>query len=184
MVDDGKNPDVILEIQLVVNALREDVNAMEQARAWERLAKLRGKSLRELAEMLNYDHTVVGRKISLTRLPEEIQADVESGAISQEEGIALAKVDDPAEQADLHRQVKAKSISRDDLRARTRKPAGQGGSAQARSKAGSATLTSRRFKADGIKFEAVATRKEGFTRDAYLAALEAEAAKVRAEIAS
>lgn len=122
VVDNKANAETVLEIQLVVNALREDVNPMEQARAWERLARLNGKSLRELAEMLNYDHTVIGRKISLLSLPDEIQADIEGKRISQETGIALARIEDPAEQAALAERAKAGELPRSELRERIARP--------------------------------------------------------------
>lgn len=179
VVDSEATRDTILEIQLVVNALREDVNPMEQARAWQRLAESRKMTHRALAEMLNYDHTVIGRKISLLGLPDDIQAAIEAGEITQEQGIGINQVDDPIRQAELAARAKAGDLTRAELRKETKKrTAGKGGKTKGKAK----VATKRTFKADaGLRI--TAERAKGIEPAALAEAFERLAAEIRAELA-
>jgi ParB family chromosome partitioning protein len=106
----------VLEIQLVTNALREDVPAVEQARSWQRLMEVKGLSQRELAELLGYDHTTITRSLGLLNLPKPIQAAVDAGEIRPQTGYELSRIEDPAEQAALADEARAGRLKRDDLR--------------------------------------------------------------------
>ena len=123
------SPEDVLEIQLVTNALREDVPAVEQARSWRRLMDAKGLSHRELAEQLGYDHATVTRALGLLNLPESIQAQVDAGEIRPQTGYELSRIDDAEEQAHLAEEAKAGRLKRDDLRRRVKesKPARAGG---------------------------------------------------------
>jgi ParB family chromosome partitioning protein len=108
--------DEVLEIQLVTNALREDVPPVEQARAWRRLMDARGMSQRELASKLGYDHGTVTRALGLLNLPESIQASVDAGEIRPQTGYELSRMADPVEQAKLADEAKAGRLKRDEIR--------------------------------------------------------------------
>ena len=185
VVESEANRDTILEIQLVVNALREDVNPMEQARAWGRLADSKKMSLRDLAKMLNYDHSVIGRKISLLDLPEEIQAAIEAKEISQEMGIGLALVDDPTEQAELAERIKAGDMTRQEMRQRAaqRKATGKGGATKPKAKAKPKPRTTWTYKGEaGLRI--TAERAKGIDLTALLVGMESAVEQIRGELAN
>ncbi len=182
VVESEANRETILEIQLVVNALREDVNPMEQARAWQRLAESRKMSLRDLAKMLNYDHTVIGRKISLLDLPEDIQTAIENKAISQETGIGLAQIADPVKQAELAAQAKENDLPRGELREVVK--ASKAGKPTATGNAGTGKVKppiARTFKfPGGLRIEA--TRAKGLDPLTLVEAPRSAPAEVEAEL--
>ena len=181
VVDNEANRETVLEIQLVVNALREDVNPMEQARAWARLAEIRRVSIRELARSLNYDHSMVGRKISLLSLPEEIQAAIEANQIPQETGIALAQVADPVKQAELSERAIKGDLPRSELRQQTAKSS-RTRSAKARTKGKSKPITSRTFKENSGGYRITIERAKGINPATMLEALQLAVAQVEAEM--
>ncbi len=124
------DPAEILEVQLVINALREDVQPVEQARSYESLMKAKGYSQRQLADRLNVDHSTIARALAMLTLPAPIQEAVDAGAIRPQAAYELSRVEDPAEQADLAERAKAGNLKREELRARvarTSKPKGRGG---------------------------------------------------------
>lgn len=119
----------ILEIQLVTNALRDDVAPVEQARAYRRLMDSRGYTHRALADRLNIEQATVTRALALLNLPETIQTSVDAGEIRPQTAYELSKVDDPTEQAELAEEAKAGRLKRDDIRGRVAskpKAAGKG----------------------------------------------------------
>lgn len=75
------DPATTLAEQLTENCLREDLTAMEQARAYRTLMAAEGWSQRQLAEYLHVSQPTVSRVLSLLSLPPETAAAVESGAV-------------------------------------------------------------------------------------------------------
>jgi len=67
---------------LVENALREDLSAMEQARAFKALIELNGWSARHLAAELAVNPATVTRALALLELPIAVQDQVEQGALA------------------------------------------------------------------------------------------------------
>ncbi len=122
VVADEATAEDILEDQLVENALRVDLQPIEQAKAYRRLISARGLTQRQLAERLHVGHASIARALALLELPETIQAKVESGAIAPNTAYELSKVGDPGEQAQLAGEAEAGRLRRDDLKERTRSP--------------------------------------------------------------
>ncbi|MCA9216801.1 MAG: ParB/RepB/Spo0J family partition protein [Planctomycetales bacterium] len=98
--------------QLVENAQREDLAPMELARAIESLASLTKWSNRRIAEALGFNHTTVGRYLSLLKLPEQVQQLVQNRDLAPciAAEITKAKAED---QERLGRQIVAKGLNRD-----------------------------------------------------------------------
>ena len=181
VVEDQTDPDVILEMQLVTNALREDVAPVEQARAWERLMKAQGLTHRELAARLGYDHTMVNKSLALLDLTPSVQELVDAGKIPASTAVAIGKRLDPADQQAVVDQVITEGLSR----ARAVEVADQVASKRTPSKPsakGKAKVkTSWKFKASaGLTI--TAERARGVDPRALLEALEVFAAEVRAGI--
>ena len=78
---------------LMENVRRKDVTAIEEAQAIQRLVKEFGWTQGRVAEMLGYkDAATVSNKLRLLRLPEEIQAKVSSGDLSERAARSLVSV--------------------------------------------------------------------------------------------
>lgn len=88
-----------LELALVENLQREDLNAMERARAYRRLMAEFGLTQDEIAERVGKSQPSVANSLRLLNLPPQIQASLEAGRIS--EGHARAILSAGAEAAML-----------------------------------------------------------------------------------
>jgi ParB family chromosome partitioning protein len=71
-----------LEMTIVENLQRADLNPIEQARAFERLSREFGLTQEQMAAKTGKDRASVGNFIRLLKLPDAIQGLVESGALS------------------------------------------------------------------------------------------------------
>ncbi len=71
-----------MEITIVENLQRADLNPMEQARAFERLAREFHMTQEQMAQRTGKDRATVSNFLRLLRLPQTVQARVESGELS------------------------------------------------------------------------------------------------------
>jgi len=100
-----------LELALVENLLREDLNPMEEAEAYQRLLAEFGWTQEELAQRVARDRSSVANCVRLLKLPELIQADLRAGRLTMGHARALLSLDSPAEQLRLREQILAHSWS-------------------------------------------------------------------------
>jgi ParB family chromosome partitioning protein len=110
-----------LAVQLVENALREDLRPIEQARAYRALMELKGWSGNQLARELSIHQASVARALALLDLPATIQEQVEQGTLSPATAYEVSKVDDAVQQQALAARIVAESLSRDDVAHEVRK---------------------------------------------------------------
>jgi ParB family chromosome partitioning protein len=87
--------ELALEMTLVENIQREDLNAIEQARAFERLMDEFQSTQEAVAERTGKDRTTVANAIRLLKLEPTIQDWIEEGKLSAGHGRALLAVPDP-----------------------------------------------------------------------------------------
>src|SRR6202162_479620 len=87
--------ELALEMALVENIQREDLNAIEQARAFERLMDEFQSTQEAVAERTGKDRTTVANAIRLLKLEPTIQDWIEEGKLSAGHGRALLAVLDP-----------------------------------------------------------------------------------------
>lgn len=71
-----------LELTIVENLQREDLNAMDHARAFERLSSEFGLTQEQMAHRTGKDRTSVANYLRLLKLPVLVQAEVEAGRLS------------------------------------------------------------------------------------------------------
>ena len=83
----------ILEQQLIENLLREDLKPIEQAKAFEQLMTLNGWTGKELGEAIRVNPSKVTRSLSLLKLPEDVQQQVEAGKLSARAAYELSKLE-------------------------------------------------------------------------------------------
>src|SRR5215471_19333580 len=87
--------ELALEMTLVENIQREDLNAIEAARAFERLMKEFDLTQDVVAERTGKDRTTVANAVRLLKLESPIQEWIEEGKLSAGHGRALLAVLDP-----------------------------------------------------------------------------------------
>jgi ParB family transcriptional regulator, chromosome partitioning protein len=104
--------DELLALQLVENALREDLRPIEQARAFRALMQARGWSGSQLARELGIAQPAVVHALRLLDLPRGIQAAVEQGELAPSVAYEISKLDDPREQAEVAARVVDEGLSR------------------------------------------------------------------------
>ena len=88
----------IMELSLIENLQREDLNPMEEARAYKRLMEEFGLTQEEIAGRGSKSRPVIANALRLLKLDERVQAMVEQGEISMGHARALASVLIPEEQ--------------------------------------------------------------------------------------
>jgi len=91
----------LLEISLVENIQREDLNPLEEAAAYKRLQDEFGLTQEEIAAVLGKDRSSVANTLRLLRLPEEVKQAVREGRISRGHALAIASLEDENEQIKL-----------------------------------------------------------------------------------
>lgn len=100
-----------LEIALVENLLREDLNPIEEARAFVTLVETYGLSQEQVAERVGRDRSTVANTVRLLSLPVEVQRAVEDGALSGGHARAVLMLSDPDDQRDLVRAIQKEGLS-------------------------------------------------------------------------
>lgn len=85
-----------LELAIIENVQRADLNAIEEAKGYERLGAEFGYSHSEIAKIIGKSRSHVANTIRLLNLPEEARRRVGEGAISAGHARALLSVSDPA----------------------------------------------------------------------------------------
>lgn len=101
----------LLEWALVENIQREDLNPLEEARAYERLIAERGLSQEEVAKKVGKDRTTISNSIRLLRLPEEVLGYVKTGELSSGHARALLGLFSRDHQIQLARRVVKERLS-------------------------------------------------------------------------
>jgi ParB family chromosome partitioning protein len=111
----------LLELALVENLQREDLNPVDEALAYQRLADDFGLTQEQIAAGVGKDRTSVANYLRLLRLPEEVRGDLASGALSMGHARALLALPDASSQRQAARDVISKSLSVRDTEALVKK---------------------------------------------------------------
>jgi ParB family chromosome partitioning protein len=100
-----------LELALVENIQREDLNPIDEALAYKRLADQFELTQEQIAAAVGKDRATIANHLRLLRLPEEVRTEVASGRLSMGHARALLSLAGEAEQRQLARDVLARSLS-------------------------------------------------------------------------
>ena len=100
-----------LELALIENVQREDLNPIEEASAYRRLAQEFRMTQEEIAGAVGKDRATVANYQRLLTLPAEVQADVAAGGLSMGHARALVSLPDAASQRRTARDVQARDLS-------------------------------------------------------------------------
>jgi ParB family chromosome partitioning protein len=101
----------LLEVALIENIQREDLNPIEQALAYRRLADQFEMTQEAVATAVGKDRVTIANTVRLLKLPEEVRAVVASGALSMGHARALLALADESEQRRMAREVIARGLS-------------------------------------------------------------------------
>src|SRR2546423_7075449 len=99
----------VLELSLIENIQREDLNPIEEARAYKRLIDTVGLTQETVAERVGRDRSYVTNYLRLLRLPEDLQELLQSGRLTTGHARALLG----AEEVDVQRRIARKIIDQD-----------------------------------------------------------------------
>ena len=109
-IDEGGDAK-ILEMALIENIQREDLNPIDEALAYARLASEFTMTQDAIAAAVGKDRTSVTNHLRLLKLPHEVRAEVAAGRLSMGHARALLAVADDAQQRQAARDVIAQSLS-------------------------------------------------------------------------
>ncbi len=100
-----------LEIALIENLQRQDLNPMEEARAYNALTQRFDLSQEAVAQRVGKARATVANSLRLLNLPLDIQEDVLGGRLTAGHARAILALDEPAKQRRLRDLVISKSLS-------------------------------------------------------------------------
>jgi ParB family transcriptional regulator, chromosome partitioning protein len=109
-----------LEVGLIENMAREDLNPVEEARACATLVQELGLTYQQLGERLGRGHVTVWNLVHLLELPVEVLELLERGALSKSHGTALLVASDPRVRSRLAGEAIEQGWSTRTLEARAR----------------------------------------------------------------
>lgn len=101
----------LLELALLENLQREDLNAMEIALSYKRMMEELDYTQEQVAERMGKDRSTVANFIRLLKLPPDIQLAVRNGQLSMGHARALINVDTVDKQLFIYKEIKEKGLS-------------------------------------------------------------------------
>jgi ParB family chromosome partitioning protein len=101
----------VMELALVENIQREDLNAIEIALAYEHLAEASGMTQEKISERVGKSRTAVTNYMRLLKLPAQIQMALRDREIDMGHARALLSLDSPSMQLKIFRDVQKNQYS-------------------------------------------------------------------------
>ena len=103
--------DQLLQVALIENIQRENLNAIEEAQAYRRLADEANLSQEEIAGAVGKDRATIANYMRLLRLPVEVRNDLAAGSLSMGHARALLGLQDETGQRRIAREVVSRGLS-------------------------------------------------------------------------
>lgn len=101
----------VVEMALIENIQREDLNAIEIALAYQKLIETYGLTQEQLSERVGKKRTTIANYVRLLKLPAEIQMGLKDRRIDMGHARALISVEDPEVQIALYEQIISEGLS-------------------------------------------------------------------------
>ncbi len=120
------DPKEKLVLALIENIQREDLNPIEEARAYERLTRDFGMTQEDVAKKVGKGRSTVANLMRLLDLPEEILRAVETGKVSAGSARALIGVTDDRERMRMFRKLVSGGMTTRDVESGARQATGKG----------------------------------------------------------
>jgi ParB family chromosome partitioning protein len=105
------NDQQMLEMALIENIQRENLNAIEVALSFQRMIEECHLKQEELGDRVSKNRSTVTNYLRLLRLPPGVQASIRDGQLSMGHAKALLTLDDPAKQIFYHQHIINKGLS-------------------------------------------------------------------------
>jgi ParB family chromosome partitioning protein len=103
--------DRLLAAALIENIQREDLNPIEEAHAYRRLSDELHLTQEQIADAVGKDRSSIANYVRLLKLPQEVRANVGSGALSMGHARALLAIPDEAAQLRVARDIVSRGLS-------------------------------------------------------------------------
>jgi ParB family chromosome partitioning protein len=103
--------DLVMEMALIENLQREDLNAIEVALTFHRLLEEYKMTQERLSERVGKKRATISNYLRLLRLPAEIQMGIKNKQIDMGHAKALITIEDPAKQIAIYEQILANHLS-------------------------------------------------------------------------
>lgn len=103
--------DQLLELALLENLQREDLNAIEIALSYKRMMDELSYTQEQVAERMGKERSTVANYVRLLKLPPDIQIAVRNGSLSMGHARALINVDTVDKQLYIYDEIKEKNLS-------------------------------------------------------------------------
>jgi ParB family chromosome partitioning protein len=108
MPDDPKER---LEVALMENIIRENLNPIEEAEGFYRLEKEIGQNVLAIAKLFGKDRSTIVNSIRLLDLPEEIKENIKTGQLSAGHGRAILSVKNPNDMLEVRNIILNKTLT-------------------------------------------------------------------------
>lgn len=105
------NDEQMLEMALIENIQREDLDPIEVALSYQRLIDELGLKQGEVGDKVGKKRTTVTNYLSLLKLPDSIKVSLRQGEISMGHAKALRSVEDPIMQLEIFHEIRDKELS-------------------------------------------------------------------------
>ena len=105
------SPQQAMEIALIENVQRENLNPIEEALAYQKLMQEFQLKQEEIAERVSKNRTTITNSMRLLNLTKEVQQMLVDGRITSGHARALLAVEDPAAQLELARKIEQERLS-------------------------------------------------------------------------
>ncbi len=100
-----------LELSLIENIQRQELNAIEEAEAYQHLMNKFGLTQEKISEMVGKSRPSIANTLRLLRLPLEIKEQIKKGKISFAHSRCLLEIEDIREQVRLAKKIVDKGLS-------------------------------------------------------------------------
>ena len=104
-------PTEVLELALIENIQREDLNPVETAEAYDRLIREFKLSQEEMAGRVGKDRSTVTNFLRLLTLPPDVKRDLAEGALSMGHAKAILSLESKQKQMGLRREIISRGLS-------------------------------------------------------------------------
>ena len=101
----------LLQMALIENIQREDLNAIEEAKAYRRLVDEFSLTQDAIAAAVGKDRATIANTLRLLKLPDELQNDLSAGALTMGHARAILALPSEALQVRVAREVKTRGLS-------------------------------------------------------------------------
>jgi len=105
------NDQQMLEMALIENIQRENLNAIEVALSFQRMIDEVGLKQDELGDRVSKNRSTVTNYLRLLKLPPDIQASIRDGQITMGHAKAIVNIMDPVAQLYIHKQIIQQGLS-------------------------------------------------------------------------